>query len=45
MISGHALRATDADWQFGRGPVLEATASELLEFLGGRSLIAPRPSP
>ena len=45
VIFGHSLRATDADWEFGRGPVLEATAAELLEFLGGRSLNAPRPSP
>lgn len=43
VIAGHALRATDAGWEFGRGPVLEATAVELLEFLGGRSLRAPRP--
>ena len=45
VIFGHSLRATDAEWEFGRGPVLEATAAELLEFLGGRSLNAPRPSP
>jgi len=44
VISGHALRATDAGWEFGRGPVLEATAAEMLEFLGGRSLSAPRPA-
>lgn len=43
VIAGHALRATDAGWEFGRGPVLEATAAELLEFLGGRSLVAPHP--
>jgi hypothetical protein len=45
VISGHALRATDAGWEFGRGPVLEATAAEMLEFLGGRSLTAPRRAP
>ena len=45
VISGHALRATDAGWEFGRGPVLEAAAAELLEFLGGRSRIAPRRAP
>lgn len=42
VIKGHALRATDAGWEFGRGPVLEATAVEMVEFLGGRSLIAPK---
>jgi hypothetical protein len=45
VIAGHALRATDADWEFGRGPVLEDTAAALLAFLGGRSLRAPRPGP
>ena len=44
VIAGHSLRATDADWSFGRGPVLEDTAAALLEFLGGRSLRAPRPA-
>jgi len=44
VIAGHALRATDAGWEFGRGPVLEATAVELLEFLRGCSLTAPRPA-
>jgi len=44
VIAGHALRATDAGWEFGRGPVLEATAVKLLEFLRGRSLVAPRPA-
>jgi hypothetical protein len=45
VIAGHALRAADADWEFGRGPVLEAPAVELVEFLAGRSLTAPRPAP
>ncbi|AYF97353.1 hypothetical protein [Protaetiibacter intestinalis] len=45
VIAGHALRATDAGWEFGRGPVLEDTAAALLEFLGGRSLVAPHPAP
>jgi hypothetical protein len=42
VIGGHALRAVDAGWEFGRGPVLEAPAVELVEFLAGRSLVAPR---
>ena len=42
VIAGHSLRATDAGWSFGRGPDLEATAVELLNFLGGRSLQAPK---
>lgn len=44
VIAGHSLRATDAGWAFGRGPTLEATAAEMLQFLGGRSLTAPRPA-
>jgi len=43
VIAGHSLRASDAGWSFGRGPELQATAVELLNFLGGRSLQAPRP--
>lgn len=42
VIAGCTIQATDAFWSFGRGPVLEGTAVELLEFLGGRSLKAPR---
>ncbi|MGN6272080.1 MAG: hypothetical protein ACTHMQ_03220 [Protaetiibacter sp.] len=43
VIAGHTLRATDAGWDFGRGPVLEDTAVELLRFLRGESLRAPHP--
>ncbi|TXK19416.1 hypothetical protein [Homoserinibacter sp. GY 40078] len=43
VIGGHALRATDAEWSFGRGPMLEAPAAELLEFLAGTG-VAPRPA-
>ncbi|MCD2443204.1 hypothetical protein LQ757_13050 [Agromyces sp. SYSU K20354] len=45
VINGHTLRARDADWDFGRGPVLEADAVPMLEFLLGRSDSAPRPAP
>jgi len=45
VIAGHTLRASDAGWSFGRGPVLEDTAIALLEFLGRRSTRAPRPAP
>jgi len=45
VIAGHTLRASDADWSFGRGPVLEDTAVALLEFLGKRSMRAPHPAP
>lgn len=45
VIGGHTLRAPDADWDFGRGPVLEADAVPMLEFLLGRSDTAPRPAP
>ena len=43
VISGHTLRASDADWEFGHGPVLEQPAIAMLEFLLGRGLEAPRP--
>lgn len=43
VISGHTLRARDAGWDFGRGPVLEDDAVPLLEFLLGRSDRAPAP--
>jgi len=45
VIGGHSLRARDADWDFGRGPMLEADAVPMLEFLLGRSENAPRPTP
>jgi hypothetical protein len=45
VIGGHTLRAPDADWDFGRGPVLESDAVSMLEFLLGRSFTAPRPAP
>ncbi|WP_157001800.1 hypothetical protein [Agromyces laixinhei] len=41
VISGHALRALDAEWDFGRGPVLEQQAIPMLEFLLGRGIEAP----
>ncbi|GAA1524687.1 uncharacterized protein (TIGR03083 family) [Agromyces terreus] len=44
VIRGHTLVATDADWSFGHGPVLEGTAAELVLFLHGRSTAAPRPA-
>lgn len=44
VIAGHALRATDAGWSFGTGPVLEDTAAGLLRFLGRRTAAAPRPA-
>ena len=42
VISGHALRASDADWEFGHGPVLEQQAIPMIEFLLGRGTTAPR---
>lgn len=41
VIAGHTLRATDADWAFGRGPVLQDTSMRLLAFLCGVSDEAP----
>jgi hypothetical protein len=42
VIKGHALRATDAEWGFGRGPMLEGTGVEIVSFLLGLSDAAPR---
>lgn len=36
VIADRTLRASDAEWEFGRGPVLEGTARELVLFLYGR---------
>ena len=44
VTRGHTLRARDAEWEFGRGPVLEDDAVPMLEFLLGRSMRAPRPA-
>lgn len=32
-LAGSSVHATDADWSFGRGPVREATAREILDFV------------
>jgi predicted amidohydrolase len=44
VVAGHAIRATDADWQFGRGPVLEGTAMAIVRFLVGLSDVPPQPA-
>ncbi len=43
VISGHTVRATDATWEFGSGPVLEAPATHIAAFLLGVSEDPPRP--
>ncbi|MFG6504309.1 hypothetical protein [Microbacterium sp. P05] len=42
-VKGHTVRATDADWSFGRGPLLEAPATQIAAFLLGTSDEPPRP--
>lgn len=42
VVQGHTIHATDADWQFGRGPALEGTALEITRFLLALSDVAPR---
>jgi hypothetical protein len=42
VVRGHTLRATDQDWSFGRGPVLEASAEGILRFLLALSDEPPR---
>ena len=44
VVAGHAIHATDADWQFGRGPVLEGTAMAIVRFLVGLSDVPPQPA-
>ena len=36
ILRTRTLRATDADWEFGHGPVLEGSARELVLFLSQR---------
>ncbi|MFS0866950.1 hypothetical protein AB3M83_06400 [Microbacterium sp. 179-B 1A2 NHS] len=43
-LSGTAVHATDAEWTFGRGPVREAPAREILDFVLGLS-DTPPPAP
>jgi hypothetical protein len=43
VIRGHTVRATDAEWAFGQGPVLEGTATAIAAFLLGVSDDPPRP--
>jgi hypothetical protein len=44
VVAGHAIRATDADWGFGRGPMLEGSQLEIVRFLLGLSDVAPQPA-
>jgi hypothetical protein len=43
VVAGRTLRATDADWAFGTGPVLEGTARGIAAFLLGVSETPPHP--
>lgn len=43
VVAGHTLRATDAGWEFGRGPVLEGEAIAIVSFLLGVAEIPPQP--
>ncbi|MEV8360176.1 hypothetical protein [Microbacterium sp. NPDC076895] len=43
VVAGHTIRATDADWAFGSGPVLEGTAQQIAGFLLGVTDDPPRP--
>lgn len=44
VIRGFTVRATDADWSFGRGPTVEGTAAGIAAFLLGVSDDPPRPA-
>lgn len=41
-IAGHTVRAVDAEWSFGRGPEITATADAIVAFLTGLSDVPPR---
>jgi hypothetical protein len=43
VVRGRTVRATDAEWSFGAGPVLEATSREIAAFLLGVSDDPPHP--
>ncbi|MEO2131801.1 MAG: hypothetical protein DSY74_02220 [Actinobacteria bacterium] len=43
VVAGHTVRATDAEWAFGNGPVLEGTAVQIAGFLLGVTDDPPRP--
>ncbi|WP_460772023.1 hypothetical protein [Microbacterium sp. GXF7504] len=44
VVRGHTVRASDQDWAFGRGPVLEGSADAVLRFLLALSDDPPRPA-
>lgn len=44
-IAGRTVRASDADWQLGRGPVVEASSIGIVRFLLGLSDEPPRRQP
>lgn len=37
VVRGHTIQATDAEWSFGRGPVLQGRAIDIAAFLLGAS--------
>lgn len=41
VVGSTTLRATDAGWEFGHGPVRAASARQILEFLLGLSDVPP----
>jgi hypothetical protein len=43
VVKGHTIRATDADWAFGNGPVLDGTATGIAAFLAGATDVPPQP--
>lgn len=43
VVKGHTVRATDADWGFGHGPVLEGTSTAIAAFLLGTTDEPPKP--
>lgn len=42
VLAGHTVRASDAGWEFGRGPVLEGTALGITRFVLELTDVAPR---
>ncbi|UIN31649.1 hypothetical protein [Microbacterium binotii] len=42
-LRGHTVRASDEEWEFGRGPVITDTGRAILRFVLALDDVAPRP--
>jgi hypothetical protein len=44
VLRGHSIRATDEDWAFGHGPVLEGSGRAILRFVLALDDVPPHPA-